>query len=565
MLTELNVKNFAIIDSIHIVFRPGLNIVSGETGAGKSVLLKSLCLLMGEKAQSGTVRVDAEQAVIEGAFDLSHRPDIAQRLLDQGFEALEETLVVRRVLSPQGKGRVYINGSLCALNSLRDLVAPMIELTGDDVPLIEMTSQHENRTLISRQYQMDVLDHYCSAMPLRRDFSEKLRRLREIDHLISQNQNDARERAQRLDFLRYQLDEIQGVKLQSGEIQEIETQIFRLRNASHLLKFFDMAEDALYGGEDSSVERLDRIWQKAQEMKGIDAELRNTLEPLRQAKVLIEDVVYDLRKLGERLESNPEHLEELEGRLNRIRHLQKKYGSQEVDIQEALEQIQLEIAKLDGSDEQVEQLELEQKALNDQLNQLASKLHQIRKNGAELLAAGVNDELTDLNMKGVRFSIHLELSKEWISTGSSQMEFMIQTSRKAPAKPLSKYASGGELSRILLALKQVVGHSDLPRTYLFDEVDTGVSGETADKVGRKLKAMAKNQQVICVTHLAQVAAFADSHFCISKEAEGDNVAMSIRQLKSKERIDEIARLVSGEKITKASRQHAQQLLQSSPK
>lgn len=560
MLSELKVKNFAIIDTIHIVFRNGLNIVSGETGAGKSVLLKGLALLMGAKSQSDTVRNGAEQAIIEGAFDLSHRPDIEKKLSEHGFEADDNRLVVRRVISPQGKGRVYINGSLCALNSLRELVAPMIELTGEDIPLIEMTSQHENRTLVSKPYQMDALDHYAGSLGLRREFADKLRQMRELENQLERMTGEARERAQRLDFLIYQRDEIENVELTENEITQIENQVLRLRNSSQVSQFIEMADQALYSGEESSVERLEKIYTKAQEMRQLDAELKQSLAPLHQAKVLIEDVIYDLRRVVDKLDTDPSHLEELETRLSRIRHLQKKYGPQESDILNALTQIRAEIHSLENSDEEIQQLGQRRAQLKAELQQIAQNLTETRKRFAADLAKKIHQELSELNMKGVEFGIEIEPLNEWTAGGADQIEFMIRSSRKDTFKPIAKAASGGELSRILLALKQVVGHSDLPRTYLFDEVDTGVSGETAERVGRKLKSMAKHQQVICVTHLPQVAAFGDAHFSIRKIPQGEGVTMQIRELNQKSRVLEIARLISGEKITRSSREHAEQLL-----
>ncbi len=560
MLSELKVKNFAIIDTIHIVFRNGLNIVSGETGAGKSVLLKGLALLMGAKSQSDTVRNGAEQAIIEGAFDLSHRPDIEKKLSEHGFEADDNRLVVRRVISPQGKGRVYINGSLCALNSLRELVAPMIELTGEDIPLIEMTSQHENRTLVSKPYQMDALDHYAGSLGLRREFADKLRQMRELENQLERMTGEARERAQRFDFLIYQRDEIENVELTENEITQIENQVLRLRNSSQVSQFIEMADQALYSGEESSVERLEKIYTKAQEMRQLDAELKQSLAPLHQAKVLIEDVIYDLRRVVDKLDTDPSHLEELETRLSRIRHLQKKYGPQESDILNALTQIRAEIHSLENSDEEIQQLGQRRAQLKAELQQIAQNLTETRKRFTADLAKKIHQELSELNMKGVEFGIEIEPLNEWTAGGADQIEFMIRSSRKDTFKPIAKAASGGELSRILLALKQVVGHSDLPRTYLFDEVDTGVSGETAERVGRKLKSMAKHQQVICVTHLPQVAAFGDAHFSIRKIPQGEGVTMQIRELNQKSRVLEIARLISGEKITRSSREHAEQLL-----
>lgn len=560
MLVELKVTNFAIIDSIHIHFESGLNILSGETGAGKSVLLKSLALLMGEKALSDTVRTGSDEAVIEGRFDLNNRPDTTRLLEEMGIETDDDSLIVRRVISPQGKSRVYLNGSLSALNSLRDIVAPLIEVTGHAAPLIEMTGQHENKNLLSKAYHLDVLDHYTGAWKQRRLLSEKFERLKELKSEIQKIEEESRTRAQRLDFLVYQRDEIKALELSPGEEEQLESQVSRLKNSAKLTEFVDQAESTLYSDDDSALVRIHNILQKAQDLARIDGGLTSVHETLAQAKTLIEDTVYGIRDYGKGLNGDPEELNRMQERLSQLRRLQKKYGGTISEILQQLSGIEEQIASLENSDERLESLRKEGELIDKEVRAIAKDLHQRRKNGADLLTSGVSDELVDLNMKGVQFTVEVTQSEEIGPTGNSDVEFMIRSSKQDKFRPLSKFASGGELSRILLSLKRVIGHSDMPRSYLFDEVDTGVSGQTAEKVGRKLKAIAKGQQVICVTHLPQVASFADAHFLISKSPTKKGVHMEVQKLEKSDRVQEIARLISGEKITKTSLEHAKQLL-----
>lgn len=560
MLLELKVSNFAIIDHLHITFKDGLNILSGETGAGKSVLLKSLSLLMGGKGSSDTIRTGAVQASIEGSFDISKRPDIRQGLKDMGIEADEDTLIVRRVLSSGDKSKVYLNGSLSTLNSLRDIVSPMVELAGHSAPLIEMTGQHENRNLMSKAYHLDLLDQYTGTWDKRLLFTEKHSRYHGIFEEIKKLESDAKQKAQRLDFLIYQRDEIASLDLTQGEDLVLEVEVKKLKNSSRIGSFVDQAEAALDTDDDSTLNRLKAIIKKGLEISSIDPEISAKIESLEQAKTLIEDSIYDLRQYSGKIDADPQRLEEIEGRLSDIRKLQKKYGSGVDDILRALLEMEIEISNLQNSESKIEALKKEAAAILKELEVLGTELHKRRHKGAELLADSVNAELLDLNMKGVTFHVMVQKTDHLSSTGMSDVEFLSQTSSKDAKRPLAKFASGGELSRILLSLKRVVGSHSQPRTYLFDEVDTGVSGETAEKVGRKLKTIAKGQQVICVTHLPQVAAFGHSHFFIQKSPQKDSVSMMVTELKTKDRVQELARLISGEKISKTSLAHAQQLL-----
>ncbi|MGZ3773491.1 MAG: DNA repair protein RecN [Pseudobdellovibrionaceae bacterium] len=560
MLLELKVSNFAIIENLHISFKDGLNILSGETGAGKSVLLKSLSLLMGGKSSSDTIRTGASQATIEGSFDISDRPDVAEHLKSMGIDVDEGLLIVRRILSSGDKSKIYLNGSLSTLSSLRDIVAPLVELAGHSAPLIEMTGQHENRNLMSKAYHLDLLDQYAGTWDKRSQFTESYNRYHSLLEEVDKLESNTKQKAQRLDFLLYQRDEIANLNLSPGEDLELEVEVKRLKNTSRIGSFVDQAEATLYTDDDSVISRLNAVVKKGLELSSVDPQIANRLENLNQAKALIDENIYELRQYASKIEADPQRLEEAESRLSDLRKLQKKYGPSTDDILKALMDMEIEISTLQNSETRIDSLKKEAATILKELEVLGLEIHKRRQKGAELLAESVNSELLDLNMKGVTFHVMIEKLKEVSSTGLSDVEFLSQTSVKDVKRPLAKFASGGELSRILLSLKRVVGSTNQPRTYLFDEVDTGVSGETAEKVGRKLKSIAKGQQVICVTHLPQVAAFGDVHFFIQKSSQIDFVAMNVAELKKKDRVQEIARLISGEKISKTSLAHAQQLL-----
>lgn len=560
MLLELKVAQFAIIDNIHIKFGSGLNIMSGETGAGKSVLLKSLGLLMGLKGSVESIRTGFDQASIEGSFDLSHRNDLKKKLKELSIPVEDDLFVVRRVLS-EGKSRVYLNGVLSTLNTLRDLVAPLIEVAGSTAPLIEMTGQFENRNLMSKTYHLDVLDQYSDAMELRSEYSGIYHEYLKTKAEILSLQGESRSQTQRLDFLRYQRDEIAALDLTPGEDQEIENELRKLKSVSKLLNFVSFAEEALAGEETSVSEALHQVLLRAQEIQSLDPVLSEKSQNFSQAKVLIEDGLYDLRSYISKVEGNPERLEELESRLSNIRKLQKKFGPGLDEILKSLLEMEIEISRLENLDEHLKSLETKTINFEKQMRKIADKLHEKRSKFSKKLADQVNSELKDLNMKGVLFHVEVSALEDLGPAGASEVEFQTQSAPSEPKRPLAKVASGGELSRILLSLKKVVGSGPYPRTFLFDEVDTGVSGPTAEKVGRKLASIGKNQQVICVTHLPQVAAYADLHFHIQKgTSKSSSIAMEVSKLSSKDRVQEIARLISGEKVTKTSLAHAEQLL-----
>lgn len=560
MLNELKVKNFAIIQELSLSFLGGLNIISGETGAGKSIILKSLGLLMGDKADGETVRSGCDSALVEGLFDLSSRPDICAHLNELGVVMEENQLVVRRVIANSGKSKVFLNGELCALSQLREVVSPLITVTGSTAPLIEMTGQHDNRQLQQRSYHLDTLDYYSSNTSLRQNYEKLFAEKKELDERVVRLKESALQRFQRCDFLRFQVEEIQKHNLQVGEEVELESQLSRLKHTNKLQAFVEEAQNLLYSSDGAVSVRLHHLMQRSAELKSLDEALWGRLEPLQQAKNLIGDVIYELDEYSRHFSLDPEALQKAEERLSHIRKLQKKFGGSVAEILAEGEKLALELKELESVDDTIAQQEERIALVVAELKQLAQKLHERRRQGARLLETSLNEELRDLNMKGVIFGVQMEKSVELGPHGFSEVEFTIQSGAKDIPRPLSKFASGGELSRILLALKRVVGQSDMPRTYLFDEVDTGVSGETAEKVGRKLKSIAKGQQVICVTHLPQVASFADSHFLIEKKTGRSGASLQVKDLDKGERVREIARLISGEKITATSLSHAKELL-----
>jgi len=560
MLQELKVSQFAIIDHLHIEFQNGLNILSGETGSGKSILLKSLSLLMGEKASADIIRTGSNQAVVEGSFDLSRRPDIEKALVDIGVEAPDHTLIVKRTIAASDKSKIYLNGSLSTLSQLREIISPMIEVTGHSAPLIEMTGQHDNRHLLSKSYHLDLLDQYAGHFDKRHSYEIQFEQLNQMKQKIQEFEKQAQDKSQKLDFLKFQYQELKQLQIDPSQDATLEDDIKKMKNSHKILKFMDECEDTLFADQDSVISRLKTLEKKSLELSHIDATLTEPIQSFSQARELIEDTFYKLRKNINAYQLDADILEEKEARLSLIRKMQKKFGPDLDQIVATFQSIQQQINELENSDQHLEKLKKQAAIIELELKKQAEDLHKTRIQFSNKLSDDVNKELLDLNMKGVVFDIQIKKLDSLTHTGLSDVEYLCQISAKDPKRPIAKVASGGELSRILLSLKKTVGQSDYPRTYLFDEVDTGVSGNTAEKVGRKLKSIAQGQQVICVTHLPQVAACGDIHFSIQKSSHKDSVQMDVIELKGENRIEEIARLISGEKITKTSLAHAEQLL-----
>ncbi len=558
MLTELKVAQFAIIDKIHIHFNQGLNILSGETGAGKSILIKSLALLMGAKSSSQDIRSSKEKATIEGAFDLHERSDILVKLNEMGVDTDDNTLIVRRVIKKDGKSQVYLNGHLSTVTDLRRIVFPLVTMSNPtEAPLVEITGQHENKDLMSSRYQLEVLDQFCGNLELRQQIKTLFDEINDIQNRMNDLEQRSQLREQQIDFLNFQIKEIETLGLVDNEDEELSLQIRELKTKEKWQDWLSQSLFKLSESDSAVLNQLGKIIAGAPEHSA----LKEAIGELQQARSLIEDSAFSLQQLANLESSGDQSLDELEDRLSRIRKLQKKFGESVSDILKSLQDMKQEHHELTNLSETLAQMKKQKLQKQDSLKSLCQKIHSKRESGAKLLAKEVNSELKDLNMKGLIFIIDVEQLTEATSTGSDRIVFRTQTGAKDEARDLAKAASGGELSRILLSLKQVTGANQFPRTFLFDEVDTGVSGPTAEKVGAKLKNLAQHQQVICVTHLPQVACFGDHHFYIEKQPTKDTVEMTVSLLSQKNRVDEIARLISGEKLTKTSIAHAKKLLE----
>ena len=561
MLKELSIKNFAIIDQLRVEFAPGLNVFTGETGAGKSIIVDALNLALGERASSDLIRTGSDEAVVEAAFELnSHGPAAVRAILaDQGI-AIEpgEDLIVRRVISSAGKNKVYINGSLANLATLADLGARLADIHG----------QHEHQSLLAIDLQRDMLDSFGGLMDRRDVFGTLVDRYQGARQALAELEAGEREKAQREDLLRYQANEIEGARLQEGEDETLAAEQRVMMNAEKLAGLAASADDTLYSGEGAVLAGLKRAITNVREIAAIDANLVPTLELLESGRAQVEEAARDVSSYADRVEFDPARLEEIGDRLELIQKLKKKYGATIAEIVSFGEKAAGELAKIGKSGEEMARLRTEIAAVKEQLTAKARELTKRRTAAARELEKKVEAELGHLGMKKTVFQARItqepgEDTNDGLKvseSGADRIEFLISPNPGEEPRPLARTASGGELSRIMLALKTILVEGDPIPTLVFDEVDAGIGGAVAEEVGRKLRKIAGRRQVFCITHLAQIASMATSHYGVSKSVKQDRTSTEVKVLDRAERVDEVARMLGGRTITDATLKHAEEML-----
>ncbi len=562
MLAELKVKNFALIKNLTVHFENGLNVITGETGAGKSLVLKSLHLLMGGKAPSDLVGSFSDETIVEGLFDTTNRSDLDSKLKELSyFEEESAFLVVRRVISKKGKSKTYINGSPAAVSDLKALVSPLVELSAHHEPLIELTSQHDNKNLQNTAYQRNLYDIFCKNKDIRFEVSSLFSLLKEKQkelYILNQSESD---RLQKLDFLNFQLAELERFQPEKDEYEKLKVEQANVSKKQKLKTFVHECEDSL-NNSDQSV--LSQLYSLLNQIESIDLSLEPKLslikEALEKSSLGIEESVAIVRELKWSIsedESSPDSIAE---RLKTYEHLFRKYNVNSEGLSEIYLSLKSQRDDLESLDERRLDIENEIKEININLKPLLQALTKSRQGSLKKFCEKVNKSISEMNMKDLLFSVKLESLEEPNEHGSESVSFWLKHNKSGQERPIKKTASGGELSRMLLAIKGALENQEAPRTYLFDEIDAGVSGPTAEKVGKKLKSLSNGQQVITITHLPQVAALGDHHYLIEKTSGRVGHQTSLKALMGDERIAEIARLISGEDITKSSLDHAAQLV-----
>jgi DNA repair protein RecN (Recombination protein N) len=551
MLTDLTIKNVAIIDSLQISFKPGLTVLTGETGAGKSIIIDAVGLIMGGRASSDMIRSGEEVATVEALFDISGQPEVLQLLAEAGFEPEGGELLIKRSISRSGKNRIFINGGMATLALLGDIAPRLINIYG----------QHDSQTLLKTENHLRLLDSFGATAALRESFSELFKQMQAVRERIEHLDEQERESARRIDLLSFQSAEIAAAGLKSGEEVELEEQRQILACAGKLGSTSSGAFELLYGGDGAILGQLGRISASVKEIAAIDHGLSELAATMESAYLQLEDAAIELRDYSSRIESDPVTLQLVDDRLDLIGRLKRKYGSTVEEILAFKEQVDSELKGLYGLEHDRQNLEAERERLTAEVNARGAELTSQRSAGAAKLKKALEAEAHQLAMKGAIIEAALETVSEPRPTGFERVELLFSPNPGEPPRPLARIASGGELSRLMLAFKQVLPEGDVP-TLVFDEVDTGISGATSELVGRKLRNVAGRQQVLCITHLPQVAVCADQQLLVEKSVDGGRTTTRIRELDRDGRTREVARLLAGEKITGSALTHAAEMLRS---
>jgi DNA repair protein RecN (Recombination protein N) len=564
MLCELRIKNLAIIEDVSLSFHEGLNVLTGETGAGKSIVIDALCLALGERASSELIRSGEKEVVVEAFFDIPpsrFNRSTLNLLEDMGID-IGEGVIMKRIITAQGKSRAYINDSMVNLQTLSEVSGSLIDVHG----------QYQHQSLLSTDNQLDLLDTYGGFLPEREEIAahhETQRALqREIDELMLKE----KDREQRLDMLRYQTGEIETAELKSGEEEELTEEARILDNSARLAELANIAYESLYSSEEACITHLSGIISSLREISHIDARAGDPLKNIEGALPLLEETAYFLRDYREQINFEPERLNEVHNRLELIKTLKRKYGGNIESILDFKERAGKEIHVLQHSEEKLGTLAKRLEEGRAILTEKARILSKKRKTISKKIEQQVISTLSKLAMPDTKFSIHIMQERgddttdgmKATSKGTDKVEYLIAPNIGEEMRPLSKIASGGELSRTMLALKGTMAKGDKIPTLIFDEIDAGIGGKAAEAVGQRLKRLSSNHQTICVTHLPQIASYADTHLKIEKNIRQKRTTVAITMVEGQEREKEIARMLSGDH-SEVSVKHAREMLRKNAK
>ncbi len=552
MLLQLTIKDYAVARSLDAEWFAGMTAITGETGAGKSILLDALGLALGDRADAEAIANDAERADIAALFDLQHIPEAQEWLDTHGFPQDEQQCLLRRVILREGRSRAWINGQPATLAQLREL--------GE--MLIDIHSQHEHQSLLKKETHLRLLDAFGQHQSALEKVRVSFREWREIRQKIEQLQGSNQDNTARLQLLEYQVDELDRIAPQPDELLALEAEQKQLANAGELITHCDQLLQLCSEGEPFNLQQALTHAQQLLARSPLREALPTVAEMLDSALIQIDEAAQDLTHYRDHVSINPERLHEVEQRLDTLYELARKHRVQARELPALHEQLHQELALLRDSDGAIARLQQEQKQQETQYQKLAEQLSKLRHKTAKNLAQQVNAQLAQLKMAHCRFEIALTPHADAAphQHGAEHSEFLISTQPDTPARSLVRVASGGELSRISLAIQVVTASTSRTPTLIFDEVDVGIGGATAVVVGQLLRQLGERGQVLCVTHQAQVAAQAHQHWQVSKQLKNKRMETTLQALDNALRVDEIARMIGGEKITAQSRAHAQEIL-----
>ena len=554
MLTELRISNFALIDHLHLEFPAGFLVLTGETGAGKSLLVDALTLLVGGRASTDLIRSETDEAVLEAVFSIpSNSPLIDQlRELDL-LQSGEQELMIRRVLSRTGKNKMYLNGNMATVQGVQELASS----------LVDIHSQHDQQSLLSSKAQLEVLDGFGSANTLRSRYGHAYEEWKAKESELNETVAKHHEQQGRQEFVGFQLQELNKANLQAGEEEALNQEYQRLKHAGRVGELIETTYQYLYEEDHAVVGKLRQIVQNIQELSTIDSSIKPWTQLSESASVSLQELAEAIRDYRQNLHYDPERLAEIDDRMAQIQGLKRKYQSTYHELLERTQVLQQEIDGFSTSHEKIEELRKQRTNARLLVEGLGKELSITRREAAKEIERKIKGEFKALRMEQVRIDVRIETNADpenFGPTGADHVEILLSANPGEPLQPLAKIVSGGELSRIMLAIKSVLAGVDEVPVLIFDEVDSGIGGAVAAVVGERLRRLAHYHQVFCITHLPQVASQASGHYLIEKKVVKDRTATNVRLLDEKQRQDEIARMLGGLEITEATRQTAEEML-----
>lgn len=552
MLTHIHIRDFAIIEELDLELHPGMTALTGETGAGKSILLDAIGLVLGDKADSSTVRHGADRAEITLSVDIIQTPSARVWLTAQSMDGDEETCILRRVISANGKSRAWINGSPANLTQLRELGEQLVDIHG----------QHEHQSLMKKDAQRDMLDAFAGNDGLLAKTRETWKQWKQLHERVTALSSQNQQHQERVDLLKFQAQELGALQMQAGESEQLDEELNRLANAEQLRATAAQGYDQIYDSEPSLYSILGRLIHDLEAQTSIDPRLQTPHELLASAQIQLQEAAVELRDYAESLDLDPERLQWVENRIADIRNLARKYRVEPQELPARLAQIEAELEQLGGDDYDLEALEKQLQDAASAYRKQADTLSTARSKAARQLSTGVSKAMQELGMQGGKFEITVTQDSDasFQAMGLDSIEFTVSANPGQPLKPLMKVASGGELSRISLAIQMIAAQKVTLPALIFDEVDTGIGGGIAEVVGKQLRTLGTNRQVLCVTHLPQVASQAHQQYKVTKIKGKQHTSTGIMHLSQDQRVEEIARMIGGMEITPATRALAGEML-----
>ena len=551
MLQELSVKNFAIISSLQLEFQMGMTVLTGETGAGKSIIIDAMGLLTGGRGSSDYIRQGANKCTLEGLFSMPKSQELKQLLEELGIETEEDSLVIQRDISASGKNVCRVNGRIVNITNLKRIGEYLVDIHG----------QNEHQELMQSERHIDMLDEFGGKklLAVKEKYTRAYQEYRALEAKVRKRQKNEKEFAQRMDMLHFQSDEIASAQLVAGEEEQLLEERNKLNNFQKIADALTISYAALNGEDDSSLDKIGTSMNELASIESLDSEYKTLSDTVQNAYYLLQEASGDLSRLIDGLELDEGRLNEVENRLELIRQMKRKYGDSIETILSYYEEITKELAEADFLEGGTGDLEALLAEKQQAAHQQALTLRKERKRLAKELEQQILTELKELYLERTEFEVRFTELEHLQENGLDGVEFYITTNPGEPLKPLVRVASGGELSRVMLAMKTIFSQTQGITSIVFDEVDTGVSGRVAQAIADKIYQISENSQVLCITHLPQVAAVADEHYFIEKEIVA-GTETSVRILSEKERVNEIARMLAGSEITKLTIEHAQELL-----